>query len=97
MKKNLWIFIGIIMTIGSATAYWNHSDFFDINLQSDKSSSVNIHEVMKENVDHSSKNRAATKRGEWQVNFTPQKVFIENQGQFKADPALKLDDQIKFG
>lgn len=32
----------------------------------------------------------------WKVDLNPQKVFIENQGQFKADPSLKLDDQIRF-
>jgi len=85
------------MTIGSATAFWNSSVFNDFHVY--HSNGEHVGDLDKKGDSFlitSNKEKGNSDKGNWKIEFGPQKVIIENRGQFKADPSLHLDDQIKF-
>jgi gliding motility-associated-like protein len=93
MKKTFWFINFLVISVfamGSAC----------MSLGSSENETKSTIHTNQESDDRSLKEKVTafqTKEdGGWKVDFESEKVIIENKGQFKADPSLNLDDQIKF-
>lgn len=93
MKKTFWFTNFLI-----ASAFALGSAFFSEDTAQKEPISL-VRKEFKEEVNPTknqiNKENNSSEKG-WKVDFASEKVIIENKGQFKADPSLNIDSDIKY-
>ena len=99
MKRVIWFSALLIASLTATASLFNPS--FIRNLESilkTEHSGPNMPESESEEYFEFEANASSQGQSEskWKIDLQPQKVFISNQGQFKADTSLGIDDEIRY-
>jgi gliding motility-associated-like protein len=99
MKRAIWFSALLIASLTATASLINSNLIGDIHamFKLEKEQSKNHDVISKEYFEFENSNPAQEAHSsKWKVDLQAQKVFISNHGQFKADPSLNIDKEIRY-